>query len=203
MLPNGRTLAKRRLIQAFFQNGTLALFATGEVPSACHTVILEQGQPGIEPPHFSLLQYRRTGMCSESATPYTVSRLFSMGEYHSVIQVTHADGADELSVEFIRERPPSGSSERDEDMPVPYVLPPSSRAVGDTSTATGYSERFDFTEALQHAIAALPPAVEPYPDQLSVITVVDVGVELGGIAGFRHLFVRVRREVGNDARSRR
>ena len=201
MLSSGCTLAKRKLVQAFFQNGTLALFATGEVPSACHTVIIEHGQPGIEPPHFSILQYRRTGMCSESATSYTVSRLFSMGGYHPVIRVTHADGVDEVAVEFIRERQPSKSGEADKDTPVPYVLPPSSGvAAGDTSTATGYSERFDFTEALRHAISALPPAEEPYPDQLSVITVVDVGVELGGIAGFRHLFVRVRRAAPAGSR---
>lgn len=187
-------LAQRKLVQAFYYNGTLAVFATGEVPTPGHEVVIERSMTTVEPPQFPLLQCRRPGICNDVVTPYTVSQLFAIGAYRDAILVTHAGGRDAVRVEPIRESAatdPSGSLIG--DVPVPYVLPPSAgRSTTERGEATGYSRRFEFAEALREAIGAFAPVEETYRDQLHSFTVVEVGVEIGGIAGFRHLFVRVR-----------
>jgi hypothetical protein len=48
-----------------------------------------------------------------------------------------------------------------------------------------------FDEAFADAIANLRPSL-PDPDALSRVEVVDIGGLFGGIAGFHHLFVKVR-----------
>lgn len=60
-------------------------------------------------------------------------------------------------------------------------------------TATGYSDSYSFTEAFQDALHQLPPPRCPYPDQLLVTRVVDMGSQQGGIAGFDRLYVRIER----------
>ena len=196
MLLNACSLAQRKLLQAFYHNGTLAIFATGTVPTACHEVTIKRVIATTEPLQFSVLQYRRAGICSQSVTPYTVSQLFAIGVYRPVVVVAHASGQDELPVEHVREYHPHGQMNPvGGEVPVPYVFPPSTaRNSSVHDTATGYSTAFDFGEALREAVAALAPNQHLYPDQLTTVTVVEVGVELGGIAGFHHLFVRVRRE---------
>jgi hypothetical protein len=56
--------------------------------------------------------------------------------------------------------------------------------------AVGYSKAFDFNEAFRDAIGKIP--VPPIPDWLATYTVLDIGAEIGGIAGFNRMFVRVR-----------
>jgi hypothetical protein len=201
MLLNVCSLAQRKLVQAFFHNGTLALFATGSVPTTCHAVTITRAPVTVDPPQFTLIQCRRSGICSEVVTPYTVSQLFAVGTYRPLVIVTHADGLDEVAVEHIREYHSQGElNALGAAVLVPYVFPPSTaRNSSADGIATGYSNAFDFGEAVREAIAALPPPAQPYQDQLSSITVVEVGAELGGIAGFQHLFVRVRRDP--DARA--
>ncbi len=192
MLSNACGLAHRKLVQAFYHNGTLAIFATGEVPTPCHEVTIERALIAVEPPQFSLAQCRRAGICSEVATPYTVSQLFAIGAYRKTIVAVQ----DEVLVEHVREYHSQGQMNAlSGELPIPYVFPPSTaRNSPAEGIATGYSRSLDFSEALREAIAALPPVARPYPDQMSLITVLEVGAELGGIAGFHHLFVRVRRE---------
>lgn len=202
MLSNACSLAQRKLVQAFYHNGTLAIFATGNVPTPCHQVTITRALVTIEPPQFTLVQCRRGGICSDVVTPYTVSQLFAIGTYQPVVAVAHAGGQDAVAVEHIREYQPQGQmNSLGGDVPIPYVFPPSTARNSD-GIATGYSTAFDFGEALREAIAALPPLPQAYPDQLTAITVVEVGAELGGIAGFHHLFVRVRREPDPLTRKR-
>lgn len=196
MLSNTCTLATRKLIQAFFHNGTLAIFATGVAPTPCHAVTVQRALVTVEPLQFMLVQCRRAGICSDAMTPYTVSQLFAIGTYHPAVIVAHAGGSDDVVVEHIREYcPQQRMSSLGGEMPVPYVFPPSAaHNSGADGIATGYSTAFDFGDALREAIAALPPNPHVYPNQLITVTVLEVGAELGGIAGFHHLFVRVRRE---------
>lgn len=66
---------------------------------------------------------------------------------------------------------------------------------GDTmsnSEATGYSTNFSFDEAFKDAMKNLPKSKPSHPDELTRITVEETGAELGGIAGFRRLFVRIK-----------
>jgi|GEM_PF-4829033 len=60
-------------------------------------------------------------------------------------------------------------------------------------TATGYSDSYSFTEAFQDALHQLPPPRCPYPDQLLVTRVVDMGSQQGGIVGWNRLYVRIER----------
>lgn len=60
-------------------------------------------------------------------------------------------------------------------------------------TATGYSDSYSFTEAFQDALNQLPPPRCPYPDQLLVTRVVDMGSEQGGIVGWNRLYVSIVR----------
>lgn len=60
--------------------------------------------------------------------------------------------------------------------------------------ATGYSDRYSLEEALHNAIKALPP-ITGYPDMLTKIKVVEIGVEMGGIVGINRMSVRIRREL--------
>ena len=55
----------------------------------------------------------------------------------------------------------------------------------------GISPSFSFDEAFQAAIRDAEPG-PGYPDRLLTFTVQEVGARFGGIAGFRHMFVRVR-----------
>lgn len=204
MLSNACSLAQRKLIQAFYHNGTLALFATGTAPTPCHEVTFKRGLVTVAPPQFSLIQCRRAGICSDVASPYTVSQLFAIGAYRPVVIVVHSGGQDEVAVEHIRDYHPQGPTHpQGAGLPVPYVFPPSTaRNSSADGTATGYSTSFDFSEALREAIAALPPTPHPYPDQLTTVAVLEVGAEIGGIAGFHHLFVRVRRDPDPLTRGR-
>lgn len=62
--------------------------------------------------------------------------------------------------------------------------------------AEGYSESFSFDEAFMNALHALPEDTTPvYPDKMTVVRVVDIGVRFGGFAGFNHMYVRVRQEA--------
>jgi len=190
-------LARRTLIQALSHRGTLALFASGQVPNPGYHVRFDRSLPGVVPPQFARLQQQGSGISVHGMTPYAVSQLFALGAYRETIVVAHADGHDEVSVEAIAEPPEVGVTELAPGISsVPYVLPPSATGSSHGSTtASGYSRRFDFSEALAEAIAALPPPTEVvHPDDLTRVTVLEVGVELGGVAGFHHLFVRVRRE---------
>ena len=57
--------------------------------------------------------------------------------------------------------------------------------------AVGRSRDYDLGEAMRAAIAQLPPQGAGIPDWLSTYSVVSIGAEIGGIAGFDHLTVRV------------
>jgi hypothetical protein len=59
--------------------------------------------------------------------------------------------------------------------------------------ATGYSDSYSFEEAFKDAIANLPPYNPPISDYLENIRVTLIGAEVGGIADFNRLYVKVER----------
>lgn len=59
--------------------------------------------------------------------------------------------------------------------------------------ATGHSRKLSFDEAFADALARLPALEPEHPDVLETVSVVEIGGLLGGIAGLRDLYVRVRR----------
>jgi hypothetical protein len=58
--------------------------------------------------------------------------------------------------------------------------------------ATGMSRNLSFDEAFADALAQLPPPATSHPDQLTSVVVTETGGLFGGIAGFHHLYVRIR-----------
>lgn len=56
----------------------------------------------------------------------------------------------------------------------------------------GTSATFSFEEAFMAAVHNAHPPGPNYPDRLLTFTVQEIGARFGGIAGVRHLFVRVR-----------
>jgi hypothetical protein len=58
--------------------------------------------------------------------------------------------------------------------------------------AVGYSKNFSFDEAFKDAMKNLPQHKPSHPDEMTNITVVEIGAQLGGIAGLRQLVVRIR-----------
>lgn len=191
MITSDWDLADRRVVQAFYLEGTLAIFATGQTESPHHEVAIERGTPSLEAPRFVLTRRRASGFRSESVIPYSVSRLFALPCCPASVVIEHAAGRDSVSVVDLRLHTEPGHA-----APViPYIFPPSAtRGAQAQGIATGYSTQLDFRQALQEAIQALPPLKDESDLVPKTIRVVEVGVEEGGVACFHHLFVRVRRE---------
>lgn len=189
-----RGLAQRRLAQAFYLDGTLAVFATGTLASAGFEAGIERVELPGAPPQFAVVQRPLAGIYPEAPTPYTVSRLFAASVCPQTVTVSHAGGRDVLAVLDVRGQDAIGGPMVAGDVPIPYVFPPSAaRSSLPADMATGYSERFDFAEALREALRALPPIQERHEAYPRSIRIVEVGIEEGGVANFRHLFVRVQR----------
>ena len=74
------------------------------------------------------------------------------------------------------------------------VVPDQGAPQGDE--ATGFSGDLSFDDAFRDALDGLPPLDGGgVADQLATVRVVDIAGLFGGIAGFHHLAVRVRRTV--------
>lgn len=181
-------LAERKTIQAYYLHGTMAIFATGQVPSPIYQVSIERDPAAPSGCQFYLACRQSAGIVTPSETPYAVSQLFPTTQPCQRVRIQHAGGVDEIEVEQVHsDTNPSGQ-------PPPYIFPPSAiRGASDATTAIGYSCRFDFGEALHHAVAALPAIHLDATATPDCVTVLEIGAEVGGIAGFDHLFVRVRR----------
>lgn len=190
----GEELAQRRLVQAFFLDGTLALFATGQLPLPGYAVGIQRLTPRTDPPQFAIVQHRIAGLGTAAATAYTVSRLFAVAACPASVVVHHGAGRDSVCVADIRGDCSLAHAVTAGDIPIPYVFPPScvDRSQAHES-AVGYSVRFDFAEALREAVAALPPVEPTYAEYPQSVRVMEIGVETGGVANFHHLFVRVQR----------
>jgi len=181
-------LAERKTVQAYYLQGTMAIFAAGQVPSPQHAVTIERDTRKGSEDRFYLACRHASGIVTPNDTPYAVSKLFPTADPVSRICVDHAGGTDDIEVEQVHVGPAHPNQ------PPPYIFPPSAiRGAADATTATGYSCRFDFGEALHHAVKALPAADFDATTTPECVTVLEIGAEVGGIAGFDHLFVRVRR----------
>ncbi len=185
-----RDLASVRDARAYQVGEFLLVRIAGDMPSACHVPFLERSLLDVEPPTFIAGWYiRPDARCAPHSTPYEHHEAFRIGMNRDMVKLHHAGG--ELSID-VEELTP------DADSDVPLLggrgVSPASGANLPTVSgeAVGYSRNFDFAEALQDAMAKLPGPFSQIPDWLSTYTVVSIGAEVGGIAGFNHLVVRVR-----------
>jgi hypothetical protein len=181
-------LAAVQVAHAFHSGDYVSMHIAGDLPDPCHVVDIERNLLTIEPPEFIARWYRPQPLgCPRVVTPYAYQEVFHVGEKPETVRLHHAEGVLDIPVEDPAEHP----EEQVSSPPVARttILAP---AFLRPSEAIGYSDAFDFAEAFRDAIGQLPDQGAGIPDWLSAYEVVSIGAEIGGIAGFNRMYVRVR-----------
>ena len=149
-----REYAARTNIHAFYSHSQLLIVAEGELPNTEYEIDI--GHQASDPvPTFSLTCKPRTTAADAppKATPFRYGEIFSIGRPPDVIRVRHADGLDDVSVEFTRDDlvdivlslsggdvevalPDGESAEGDAHEPIPPPPPSGFGAAGPPPPAT-------------------------------------------------------------------
>ncbi len=187
MATSERELANVETAKAYQVGDLLLVRIAGEKPNGCHFLDLERSLLDVEPPAFIATWFMPLNVrCVLEPMPYEYQEAFRLGVERDTVKIYHAEGELLLEVEDL------GPKDRDlvASVSTGLVSTPSSGAPIKGSEAIGYSTSFDLAEAMREAISKIEtPAI---PDWLATYTVVEVGAEIGGIAGFNRMFVRVR-----------
>lgn len=179
-------MAQRELAQVQQANGyrlgdTLILRVAGEKPSPCYEVDIEELPIRIFPPEFAATWAPDPlAICPDVMTPYVRVEAFRLGGEAEKVTLHTAGGNIEVAIETI----PSPDGDAAPAAVDPRTAPP--------VDAIGYSDNWDFGEALKNAIAQIPDRGAGIPDWLNTYQVVSVGAERGGIDGRDRLGVMVR-----------
>ncbi|MCA1679719.1 MAG: hypothetical protein LC790_13650 [Actinobacteria bacterium] len=169
--------------RAYQLEDVLIVRVSGVKPTACHLVTLEQSLLDVEPPAFlARLSIDPRLRCTPAPAQFEEARAFRVGTLRPAIVVHHA--GDELTVEVQELKLPLEAA----GAPARSVLDDLNR---EPHEAVGRSRDYDLGEAMRDAISQLPVQGAGIPDWLSTYSVVSIGAEIGGIAGFNHLTVRV------------
>lgn len=154
----------------------------GTVPSACHEVSIEQALTDVEPPGFIAREsIHPAKRCAPADTEYETVAAFRVGTTRESVVVHHAGGR--LDVDVVAVPVPEGA------VSARQVL--AEIESHEPSEAVGYSSRWDLGEAMRDAIERLPKRDDVF-DWLYQYRVVEIGAEVGGIAGFNRMRVTVR-----------
>jgi hypothetical protein len=177
-------LAQRSRIQAFRVGRYVVIVAEGDLPSPGFDVDIELSPIDIFPPQYNLLRRQRPGFFPQVIVPYRYGELVLFPEDEPRVTVHHSDGQDEVEIqgygEDLAELAAVVDDQTQED------------SASDTGEAIGASRRLSFDEAFADAIDKLRPSFPQHPDALSRVEVAEISGLFGGIAGFHHLFVKVR-----------
>jgi hypothetical protein len=178
----GWELAQREGIRAFRAGQYLLVVAEGDLPTPGYDVDIQQSPIRIFPPQFNLLRRERPGVWPDVIQPFRYGEVRLYPPDQPVVTVHHRDGQDDVEIQSCGED-----------------LAGFAAAVGEGAEegraareATGMSRNLNFDEAFADALAQLPPPATQHPDQLTSVVVVETGGLFGGIAGFHHLYVRIR-----------
>jgi len=171
---SGWELANVKSASAFYIGGNLILSVSGDKPTPCYRVRIEESLLPVEPPTFIVQQQPTGGICPQIVTPYTRTAVFFIGVYRETVDVVSASGTKSVKVVKVLETAAAQSV---------AAKAPKHRE------ATGYSADFSFEDAFQDAISKLPPL---YPDELQNFVVTETGAVIGGFLGLRTMFVKVR-----------
>ncbi|WP_454084597.1 hypothetical protein [Georgenia sp. Marseille-Q6866] len=170
--------------RAYQLGDVLVLQVAGTRPTACHLVSLERALADVEPPSFvARMSIDPLAKCAAVVADFEVAQAFRTGGYREAVVVHHAGG--EFSVEVTALDAGERLGVVQEGRP-PIELPQT-----EPSEAVGYSSSWDLQEAMRDAIAQLPRR-DDISDWLYHYEVVEVGAEIGGIAGFNRMRVTVR-----------
>jgi hypothetical protein len=163
----------------------LVLRIAGQKPSPCYIVSIELAPIDIFPPEFNATWAPDPlAICTQVVVPYEVVQAFHFGSEIEKVTLNTEGGAIEVAVETLPPLEPGPVTPTAPVLAEDIVTPP--------SEAVGYSNSYDVGEAVRDAIGQLPPRDRGIPDWLSTYTVVEIGAQIGGIAGFNRLFARVR-----------
>jgi hypothetical protein len=160
----------------------LFLQIAGEKPSPCHVVDIKQNPTDVFPPQFSATLFVDPRVrCIQVVTRYERAEVFAVaGLAGKTVQLDTGGGQIAIEVEeVIGQEPADGGDSPFDD-------------IGEPGEAVGYSPSWDLAEAVRDAIGQLPSRGGHIADWLNHYEVVSIEAEIGGIAGFNHLKVRVR-----------
>ncbi len=175
---------QRRTIRAFRVADRVLIVATGELPSPGFRVDIVPSPLRIFPQQFELIRIPLPGIWPQVITPYRYAELVRYPIGQDVIRVHHADGVDAVTIQECGR----------ELKQLVDLMPGECATEGDE--ATGFSADLSFDAAFRDAVAGLPPLNGGgTADLLATVRVIDIAGLFGGIAGFHHLAVRVRRTV--------
>ncbi len=180
MEPNW-SLAHVEEARGYYFADHVLLTIIGQKPDPCHSVDIEKSLLTIEPPEFIARWYAHPGSCVDVVTPYAYQEVFFIGGKRENVKLYHADGDFDVEVQDLTQELEAGSARA--ELALGYQ----------PSEATGYSDAWDLAEAFRDAIGKLPPSPGAnIPDWLYTYEVTSIGAEIGGIAGFNHMYVKVR-----------
>jgi hypothetical protein len=165
---------------AYQVDDVLLVRLSGKKPTPCHVVSIERALTDVEPPTFiARLEIDPRVRCVQVVADYEVARAYRIGGAREQVLVQHAGGELYVEVQQLTTEGVSGGG-------LPFD------PFGEPAEADGYSRAYDLGEAIRDAVSKLPPRGAGIPDWLNSYSVVSIGAEIGGIAGFDHLRVRVR-----------
>jgi hypothetical protein len=180
--------AKRSRIRAFRAGPYILILAEGEVPNPGYEVDIQRSPLLIYPPQFTLLWRQRPGIWPPVVVPYRYGEVFRYPTDEPRVTVHHADGQDHVETQPVL-------SELAQFEAMVADRPATDTGTPGAAEAVGTSMDLKFDEAFADAVNNLPPYDPPHSDPLENVDVIATGALFGGIAGFHHLFVRVRRTI--------
>jgi hypothetical protein len=183
MAPITRELATVEKAKAYQVGEFLLLRLMGEKPNGCHVIDVQRSLLTVEPPTFIATWFVPPDvMCIPEPVTYEYQEAFRVGIRRAEIKLRHAGGEMCVDVEDLSPETEAVLATMGDG------VGPGTSPIGRTE-AIGYSKAFDFNEAFRDAIGKIPtPGI---PDWLASYTVLDVGAQIGGIAGFNYMYVRV------------
>jgi hypothetical protein len=165
----------------------------GSLPTRGYDVNLDRSLLDVEPPGFIARWRERPGIWPRRIVPYDYREAFKVGSRRDEVTVDHEGGRLTVPVEDYAMEPAATAATAASEVRVSNLHDPLTGQELELNEAVGYSTAWDFGEAFRAAVAALPDQNPGgIADFLYHYEVVSVGAEIGGFAGFNHLWVRAR-----------
>jgi len=178
-------LAQRSRIRAFRAGRYLLIVAEGDLRTPGYEVDIARSPLDVFPPQYNLL-WRERELLPRVTVPYRHGEVVVYPADQPTVTVDHADGQDRVDIEACGDDLADFAA---------LVAEGTEDTAGRSAAAEaiGMSGRLSFDEAFANALANLPPFTPPHPDALTRVQVLAIGGLFGGLPGFHHLVIRIRR----------
>lgn len=156
------------------------------LPTPGFDVEILQSPLDVVPPRFDVVRCARPGAWPRVVERRQEAGVFRIGSSHEEIVLTGEDQSElRVPVQDLFEAEPEAARTAG------FLALGAEEAGG--AEAIGMSRNLSFDEAFADALSKLPGEMSTFPDQLTTVAVTGISGWFGGIAGFHHLVVRVRR----------